>query len=179
MAGFFLYVCIVASAFMVILSTQTMHALLFLVICFFNVMLLLMLVGAEFVALLLIILYVGALAILFVFTVMLLNVRVQFRKFKHVSQFFNWRFFFVCTLLVVVLAVTLMASSCFSLSFFTEAIKSLIYFIFMDVYCLGEQILVLNSVIRANLSVFVCRDGYIKLWQINMGSKSLIWSVET
>jgi NADH-quinone oxidoreductase subunit J len=72
---FYLFAAItVASAFLVIASRQPVHSVLFLILAFFNSAGLFMLVGAEFLALLLVVVYVGAVAVLFLFVVMMLDV---------------------------------------------------------------------------------------------------------
>jgi len=65
---------------MVILSNQTIHSLLFLILTFCNVSSLIISMGGEFFALLIAIVYLGAIAILFLFTIMLLNIRVEFNR---------------------------------------------------------------------------------------------------
>lgn len=64
----------VASAFMVISARNPVHAVLFLILTFVNAAGLFMLAGAEFLALILIVVYVGAVAVLFLFVVMMLDV---------------------------------------------------------------------------------------------------------
>jgi NADH-quinone oxidoreductase subunit J len=64
----------VASALMVIASRNPVHSVLFLILCFVNSAGLFMLAGAEFLALILIVVYVGAVAVLFLFVVMMLDV---------------------------------------------------------------------------------------------------------
>ena len=72
---FYLFATItVASAFMVIASRNPVHSVLFLILAFVNSSGLFMLAGAEFLALLLIVVYVGAVAVLFLFVVMMLDV---------------------------------------------------------------------------------------------------------
>lgn len=72
---FYLFSAIaVASAFMVISSRNPVHAVLFLILTFVNAAGLFMIAGAEFLALLLIVVYVGAVAVLFLFVVMMLDV---------------------------------------------------------------------------------------------------------
>jgi NADH-quinone oxidoreductase subunit J len=76
-AGLFFYLfatVAVASAFMVIASRNPVHSVLFLILTFFNAAGLFMLMGAEFLALILIVVYVGAVAVLFLFVVMMLDV---------------------------------------------------------------------------------------------------------
>ena len=74
---FFFYVfaiITVASALMVIASRNPVHSVLFLILAFVNSAGLFMLAGAEFLALILIVVYVGAVAVLFLFVVMMLDV---------------------------------------------------------------------------------------------------------
>jgi NADH-quinone oxidoreductase subunit J len=69
----FASVC-VASAVMVIASRNPVHSVLFLILAFVNAAGLFILLGAEFLAMILIIVYVGAVAVLFLFVVMMLDV---------------------------------------------------------------------------------------------------------
>lgn len=72
---FYLFATItVAAAFMVISARNPVHSVLFLILAFFNAAGLFMLTGAEFLALILIVVYVGAVAVLFLFVVMMLDV---------------------------------------------------------------------------------------------------------
>ncbi len=64
----------VASAFMVIASRNPVHSVLWLIFAFVNAAGLFMLLGAEFLALILVVVYVGAVAVLFLFVVMMLDV---------------------------------------------------------------------------------------------------------
>src|SRR6266536_1885448 len=66
-------VCI-ASAFMVIAAKNPVHSVLFLILAFVNASGLFVLMGAEFLAMILIIVYVGAVLVLFLFVVMMLDV---------------------------------------------------------------------------------------------------------
>jgi NADH-quinone oxidoreductase subunit J len=65
---------VVASAVMVIASRNPVHAVLFLILAFVNASGLFVLMGAEFLAMLLIVVYVGAVAVLFLFVIMMLDV---------------------------------------------------------------------------------------------------------
>lgn len=73
--AFYLFatVCI-ASAAMVILSRNPVHSVMWLILAFFNAAGLMVLTGAEFIAMLLVIVYVGAVAVLFLFVVMMLDI---------------------------------------------------------------------------------------------------------
>ena len=76
-AAFFFYLfsaLAVASAVMVISSRNPVHSVLFLILCFFNAAGLFILLGAEFLAMILVVVYVGAVAVLFLFVVMMLDV---------------------------------------------------------------------------------------------------------
>ena len=64
----------VASAMLVVLSRNPVHSVLFLILCFFNAAGLFILMGAEFLAMILVVVYVGAVAVLFLFVVMMLDV---------------------------------------------------------------------------------------------------------
>jgi NADH-quinone oxidoreductase subunit J len=69
----FASVC-VASAFMVIATRNPVHAVLFLILTFFNAAGLFVMLGAEFLAMILVVVYVGAVLVLFLFVVMMLDV---------------------------------------------------------------------------------------------------------
>ncbi|HVW58328.1 MAG TPA: NADH-quinone oxidoreductase subunit J [Rhizobiaceae bacterium] len=72
---FYLFAFIlVASAFMVIAARNPVHSVLFLILAFFNAAGLFLLAGAEFLAMILLIVYVGAVMVLFLFVVMMLDV---------------------------------------------------------------------------------------------------------
>lgn len=74
-AFFYIFSAIlIASALMVITVRNPVHAVLFLILAFFNAAGLFVLLGAEFLAMILIIVYVGAIAVLFLFVVMMLDV---------------------------------------------------------------------------------------------------------
>ena len=64
----------VASAFMVIASKNPVHSVLYLILAFVNAAALFVMMGAEFLAMILIVVYVGAVAVLFLFVVMMLDV---------------------------------------------------------------------------------------------------------
>ncbi len=67
----------VASAFMVVAGRNPVHSVLYLILCFFNAAGLFLIVGAEFLAMILVVVYVGAVAVLFLFVVMMLDVDFQ------------------------------------------------------------------------------------------------------
>ncbi|PLX42241.1 MAG: NADH-quinone oxidoreductase subunit J [Hyphomicrobiales bacterium] len=74
-AFFYLYaIILVVSAFMVIVSRNPVHSVLFLILAFFNGAALFVMLGAELLGMLLLIVYVGAVAVLFLFVVMMLDI---------------------------------------------------------------------------------------------------------
>jgi len=64
----------VAAGVLVISSRNPVHSVLFLIVAFFNAAGLFILIGAEFLAMILVIVYVGAVAVLFLFVVMMLDI---------------------------------------------------------------------------------------------------------
>ena len=83
-AFFYLFAFVaVASAFMVIAARNPVHSVLYLILTFFNAAALFLLTGAEFLAMILLVVYVGAVAVLFLFVVMMLD--VDFAELKRGS----------------------------------------------------------------------------------------------
>jgi len=73
--AFYLFATVViASAAMVIFARNPVHSVMWLILAFFNAAGLMLLAGAEFIAMLLVIVYVGAVAVLFLFVVMMLDI---------------------------------------------------------------------------------------------------------
>ena len=67
----------VVSAIMVTVSKNTVHSVFFLILDFISISCLFIMVGAEFLGMIMLIVYVGAVAVLFLFVVMMLNVALQ------------------------------------------------------------------------------------------------------
>ena len=73
--AFYLFAALtVLSGAVTILARNPVHSVLWLILAFFNAAGLMVLCGAEFIAMLLVIVYVGAVAVLFLFVVMMLNI---------------------------------------------------------------------------------------------------------
>ncbi|MFP5431759.1 MAG: NADH-quinone oxidoreductase subunit J [Alphaproteobacteria bacterium] len=73
--AFYLFaILVVCSGALTILSRNPVHSVLWLILAFFNAAGLMILIGAEFIAMLLVIVYVGAVAVLFLFVVMMLDI---------------------------------------------------------------------------------------------------------
>src|SRR5580698_4528936 len=82
-AAWFFYLfsaMMIGAAFLVITARNPVHSVLFLILCFFNAAGLFVLLGAEFIAFILVIVYVGAVAVLFLFVVMMLD--IDFRELR-------------------------------------------------------------------------------------------------
>lgn len=78
---FYIFSFVLISSALVVVTTRNMvNAVIFLILAFFNVAGLFILLGAEYIALLLIVVYVGAIAVLFLFVVMMLNVDLKITK---------------------------------------------------------------------------------------------------
>src|SRR4249919_79898 len=90
---------LLGSSFAVITARSTVHAALFLVLAFFNAACVWMLLGAEFLAITLVLVYVGAVMVLFLFVVMMLDINVD-----SLRQGF-WRHFPVAGLVGAVIAL--------------------------------------------------------------------------
>ncbi|MEK7687410.1 MAG: NADH-quinone oxidoreductase subunit J [Pseudomonadota bacterium] len=75
--AFYVFAFIVmASGAMVVVSRNPVYSVLFLILAFFNAAALFVLIGAEFIAMILVIVYVGAVAVLFLFVVMMLDINL-------------------------------------------------------------------------------------------------------
>jgi NADH-quinone oxidoreductase subunit J len=97
--AFYLFSAIaVASAVMVIAARNPVHSVLFLILAFFNAAGLFVLLGAEFLAMILVVVYVGAVAVLFLFVVMMLDIdfvelRAGFQRYLPVGALIGFILF--------------------------------------------------------------------------------------
>ena len=71
---FIVSIIIITSSLLVILSKNPIHSVLFLILVFFNAAILFLFSGAEFLAMILLIVYIGAVAVLFLFVIMMLDI---------------------------------------------------------------------------------------------------------
>ncbi|MAV77119.1 MAG: NADH:ubiquinone oxidoreductase subunit J [Candidatus Marinimicrobia bacterium] len=110
-AIFFYFFSIIAilSAIMVVVSRNTVHAVFFLILDFISIGCLFIMVGAEFLGMMMLIVYVGAVAVLFLFVVMIMNVSEQklswfrgTRKSNHIPVGLVISFVILLELIVVV-----------------------------------------------------------------------------
>ncbi len=97
---FFLFSCItVLSSIAVISSRNPVHSVFFLILAFVNSAGIFVLAGAEFLAMILLIVYVGAVAVLFLFVVMMLNVGID--EIKTQAKKYMFSAFLVVTILLL------------------------------------------------------------------------------
>lgn len=85
--SFFFEFFAVISALMIVVSVNPIHSIFFLILVFCNISGLLVLLQVEFLALVFLVVYVGAIAVLFLFVVMMLNIRLQTLNEKFLSYF--------------------------------------------------------------------------------------------
>ena len=86
---YFFSVIAIFSSLMVITSRSTINSVFFLILDFISVGCLFIMVGAEFLGMILLIVYVGAVAVLFLFVVMMLNVGIEKIKTQAKKYFFS------------------------------------------------------------------------------------------
>ena len=96
---------IIASALMVIFSKQPINSVLFLIFSFINASGLFLLAGAEFLALIIVIVYVGAVAVLFLFVIMMLdfnpdNIKEETKKYLPIGLMVGGVLFFEIILMM-------------------------------------------------------------------------------
>ena len=105
--AFYLFAALtIASAVAVIFARNPVHSVLWLILAFFNAAGLMLLVGAEFIAMLLVIVYVGAVAVLFLFVVMMLDI-----DFSQLRSGFTRNLPFGLVIALVLLAEMILAVS--------------------------------------------------------------------
>lgn len=131
----------VTSAMMVILSKNPIYSVIFLILAFCNATGLLLLLKVEFIAMMFIIIYVGAIAVLFLFVVMMLNIKIN-----ELSE--NWWHY-------------LPIGGILGLIFFCQ-IEVVLYFSQYSDYAL--EITALSSSIDQVESFLIEREGYQSTW---------------
>ena len=188
---FFYFFSIIAifSSLMVITSRSTVNSVFFLILDFISVGCLFIMVGAEFLGMILLIVYVGAVAVLFLFVVMMLNVAEQKqswfigKKSTHLPMGLVVSILILLELLVVVggwkYKADLMSSSTLILSNIsnTHQLGLVMYTDYILFFQLAGVVLLL-AMIGAILLTFRERVGVKKQSYINQISRSPSTSVE-
>ena len=90
---YFFSFLIICSSVLVIFSNNAVHSVLYLIFTFFNSAILFLLMNAEFLAMTIVIVYVGAIAVLFLFVVMMLNISESAVKGRFL-KIFSFRTYF-------------------------------------------------------------------------------------
>ena len=86
---YFFSIIAVISAIMVTASKNTVHSVFFLILDFISISCLFIMIGAEFLGMIMLIVYVGAVAVLFLFVVMMLNINEQSKEENKPKGFIN------------------------------------------------------------------------------------------
>ncbi len=194
---FFYFFSIIAifSSLMVITSRSTVNSVFFLILDFISVSCLFIMVGAEFLGMILLIVYVGAVAVLFLFVVMMLNVAEQKqswfigKKSNHLPTGLTVSILILLELLLVVggwkYKADLMSSSTLILSNITNTHQlGLVMYTDYILYFQLAGIILLLSMIGAILLTFrertgVKRQSYIKQISRNPSSAIELKDVES
>jgi NADH-quinone oxidoreductase subunit J len=186
---YFFSVIAIFSSLMVITSRSTVNSVFFLILDFISVGCLFIMVGAEFLGMIILIVYVGAVAVLFLFVVMMLNVAEQKQSWfigkqsTHIPSGLIVSVLILLELLVVVggwkYKDNLMSSSTLSLSNIsnTHQLGSVMYTDYILYFQLAGMILLL-SMIGAILLTFRERPGVKKQSYITQISREPSNSIE-
>ena len=110
---FYLFSAILICSALVVVSTKnTIYSVMFLILAFFNAAGIFVLLGAEFLAMLLVIVYVGAIAVLFLFVVMMLNID-QKPQIKEGINKYKYLVILVATTLFIEIFLIIQSSTMF------------------------------------------------------------------
>ena len=179
----------IVSAIMVTVSKNTVHSVFFLILDFISISCLFIMIGAEFLGMIILIVYVGAVAVLFLFVVMMLNVAEQKQSWfigkqsTHIPSGLIVSVLILLELLVVVggwkYKDDLMTSSTLSISNIsnTHQLGSVMYTDYILYFQLAGIILLL-SMIGAILLTFRERTGVKKQSYITQISREPSTSIE-
>jgi NADH-quinone oxidoreductase subunit J len=107
----------IVSALMVIFAQNPVHSILFLILTFCNASFIMFLIGAEFLGLIFIMVYVGAIAVLFLFVIMMLDIR---RRSKEKSLFWDIFLTVIVGLIFFIEMFFMIESTYVSLDSYTE-----------------------------------------------------------
>ena len=179
----------VVSAIMVTVSKNTVHSVFFLILDFISISCLFIMIGAEFLGMIMLIVYVGAVAVLFLFVVMMLNVAEQKqswfigKKSTHIPTGLIVSVLILLELLVVVggwkYKEDVMSSSTLILSDISNTHQlGLVMYTDYILYFQMAGIILLLSMIGAILLTFRQRKGVKKQSYFNQISRNPSSSIE-
>src|SRR5205085_7286088 len=103
---FLLYILILIAGLLVITSKNTVQSVLYLILVFLLCSLLFIYLGADFIGLIILIVYIGAIAVLFLFVVMMLNIRLleiasTFTVYLPLALFLSLIFIIQCFIIII------------------------------------------------------------------------------
>lgn len=164
---------LLSSALLVVTSRNTVYGVLFLILAFFNAAGLFLLAHAEFLAMMLIIVYVGAVAVLFLFVVMMLNVELD--RFQKMAKRYSLMGGLIGSLLAIELILMMMSWNTSSTAFDlttahfslynkmtnTQALGNLLYTHYALVFQ-GAGLILLIAMIGAIILTLRHREGVKK-----------------
>ena len=127
----FLSASLIISASFVVFSSNPIYSLLWLVLTFLLSSSLLLLLGSEFLALIFLIVYVGAIAVLFLFAIMLLDFKVKNLSTKKNKAFSS--LFFLSFVLLLFLILLKQIKNIYSFSTFSIDLKNFLFFIIFSI----------------------------------------------
>ena len=143
------------SALLVIVSVNPVHKVLFLALCFFFFSVILLLLGVEFIPILFIIIYIGAIAVLFLFVVMMLDIKLAHKN----NDFVKFLPIFILSIFIVYL---------FFIGFFTKDILSfndfnLIHGNWLNCIDNNTNIEILGKILFIDYYLYVLLSGIVLL----------------
>ena len=159
----FLVLCSNVSGFLVISASNAVYSVLYLILVFlFNTIILISL-GTEFLALIFLIVYVGAIAVLFLFVVMMLNIKGSKRKKSNLYNFFIYTLIFSFITIICLYNITYLDNI-----YFLKKIKELLFLSFSkENFTLNLDILfninLLGQIIYTNYFIHFIIAGIVLL----------------
>tara|TARA_B100000029_G_scaffold440524_1_gene457724 strand:- start:1931 stop:2554 length:624 start_codon:yes stop_codon:yes gene_type:complete len=184
----------VFSATMVTISKNTVYSVFFLILVFVSVSILFIMIGAEFLGMIMLIVYVGAVAVLFLFVVMMLNVAEKRIKTERVGFINNISVGFIVGIIIFLELLVVIGGWKYKVDFVplsdveahisnTHAIGSILYTDFFHLFQIAGMILLI-AMIGAITLTFVKRDNikrqnYFKQIQREKSTAISLVEVET
>jgi NADH-quinone oxidoreductase subunit J len=188
---YFFSVITVGSALMVIVSKNTVHAVFFLILDFISVGCLFIMIGAEFLGMIMLIVYVGAVAVLFLFVVMMLNVAEQKQSwFRGLTKSTHIPVGLIVSLIILLEILVVLGGWKYKSNFIktdsliidanltnTHMLGNVLYTQYIHLFQVAGIILLL-SMIGAIVLTYRKREGVKKQSYINQISREKVTSIE-
>tara|TARA_B100000780_G_scaffold243143_1_gene186258 strand:+ start:380 stop:1012 length:633 start_codon:yes stop_codon:yes gene_type:complete len=188
---YFFSIITVGSALMVIVSKNTVHAVFFLILDFISVGCLFIMIGAEFLGMIMLIVYVGAVAVLFLFVVMMLNVAEQKQSwFRGLKKSTHIPVGLIVSLIILLEVLVVLGGWKYKSNFIktdsliidenitnTHMLGSVLYTQYIHLFQVAGIILLL-SMIGAIILTYRKREGVKKQSYINQISRERETSIE-